>query len=509
MSFSPIFKNDLKTIFAPGGPMIFSAVSILRISGSEAKKVFNILKTGIKTEDLLERKAYFAKIFDEANELLDSCLMIFFQGPKSFTGEDVVEIQTHGSPLITKLLCEILSKQENFLHAEHGEFSRRALKNGKIDLVQAEGLLKLIHSQTKSQLKLANKELSGEISQIFKNLRESIIENLSIIEALIDFPEDDLDGNEFFESQNKNFQRKINAIEWQIKKNLEKLIAEIKEFLCDGHINEKITEGFEILIFGKPNSGKSSLLNYICGEEIAIVSELPGTTRDLLEKRIDLDGYLVKILDSAGIRDIENEENQKIFKTEIEKSHLKIEKMGIEKAMKSFEKSDLILILIDSNEFTDNHQNIFFSSNGLKNENIIKEKIKQKRALFVLTKMDNNSCENEIESKFFINEKIVDFIPISSLKKKGLMLLKSKILEKILEFFPSFPPVVGSSRQRQILKEIFDILKFLIENFENFEYIEIISEEIRKIALLSASLTEVVSNEEILDSLFRKFCIGK
>lgn len=508
MSFSQIFQNDLKTIFAPSTPLSYSAVAVFRISGKLAKSAFTILKTSINLEKIEPRKAYFTKIFDENDEILDSCIMIFFSGPKSFTGEDLVEIQTHGSPLITRILCGIFEKQNGFAHAQQGEFSRRALMNQKIDLIQAEGLLKLIHSQTKKQLQVAHKELGGEISQIFNDLRSSIIENLSFIEALIDFPEDDIDNS--FYDQEMNFARKVSQIELNIKKNLENLGEKIKKFLSDGEINQKIIDGFEIPIIGKPNSGKSSLLNYICGEDLAIVSELPGTTRDLLEKRLDFDGYLVKFVDSAGIREID--ENQNFSK--IEQAHIQIEKLGIEKAFKISSKAHLLLILIDSFDFENNNffdQKIFEEKYDFLKKKEILEKIDSNRVIFVLTKMDNDSCDEVKNFSFLNNENNFrnELIPVSAQSGKGLSLLKNEILKKIKKFFPDSDPVIGSKRQRSILEEAYNLIQFIILNFENFEYIDLLAEEMRKLAILSASLTESISNEEILNSLFSKFCIGK
>jgi len=488
MSCSKISFRDNKTIFAPSTPMIFSAIAVLRISGKLAKNVFEILRTNINISSIKERVAYFTKIFDESNEVIDSCIIIFFAGPRSFTGEDVVEIQTHGSPLIIKIICSILSKQEGFIYAENGEFSRRAVKNNKIDIVQAEGLLKLIHSETKSQLSLANQEFYGEKTKKFNILRDEIINIFGMSQALLDFPEDDLD--DFDINKDLISKRKISSIELSIKKELEKILSKLKLFLVDSDSNQKIEDGFKILILGKPNVGKSSLLNYLSKEDIAIVSDIPGTTRDLLEIRLDINGYLVKIIDSAGIRDINSDD-----------SNSKIEKIGIDKALKKIEESDIILYIIDSNEY---------SLNSLKNtkilDNILSD-IKNKNIIFLLSKSDNDECTNSYD--IFFHSQLYKIIPISSLYQKGLNILNQEIALNISSLFKSNDHLIASYRQKQIISDLILKSEYIIKNFEIFEYFEIIAEEIRSLISLSASLTETILNDEVLDNIFTKFCIGK
>lgn len=481
MDISGIHYLNNKTIYAPATLIGFSGVAIIRISGPKSKEINKIFK--IHKQCFIPRYAHYVSLKDENNQLIDNVLLIFFPGPNSFTGEDIIELQTHGSPAVIKKICEILSKQNDFSLACPGEFSKRALINQKIDLVQAEGLLALIHAQTNSQLLQANRELSGEISNIFSSLREEIIEILAKLEALIDFPEDDLDDS-INNNQNQSH-RPISKIEQETKNNLYKISQQLNFYLQDNQIGEKIKSGFEIAIIGKPNVGKSSLLNHLIGEELAIVSPIAGTTRDLISTNIDIAGYLIKITDTAGIH----------------QSNDLVEQIGIKKAIQTIKNSDLVLILFQQNEYFDNNlsiDNIEINHSEIKQ--LIKEKNLQNRVINILTKMDHHECSQTINNQI---------IPISVHQNKGIENLKQHITNKITQLFPVNNPIIGSQRQRQILEQAKERTDFIIQNFERFNYTEILTEEIRNLALEIASLTSSITGEEVLDNLFNKFCIGK
>ena len=308
------------TIFALSTIYGRSAVSIIRISGLNALK--SIERFGIKKK-LEPRFCYFLPIIAN-NEVIDNCLIIYFQGPKSFTGEDLIELQLHGSKAIINEVLSYLATIEGYRMAEHGEFTRRAFLNGKLDLVQAEGLLSVIHAETKEQLKQANKEYYGENSKVFQVVRQNILEIFANCEALMDFPEDDIGG----------------SIELIILEKLLCIKQQLSEYLNDNRIGEKIKDGFKIAIVGEPNVGKSSLINYLAKKPIAIVSDIPGTTRDLVRVSLDISGYAVELIDTAGIREAEDE----------------IESIGVDLARGIILEADLILILV-TKENLDSYQN--------------------------------------------------------------------------------------------------------------------------------------------------------
>ena len=309
------------TIYAlSSGPGV-SGVAIIRISGSEAS---NVIKSLTGKEISQPRVATLRKINNiNTSELIDEGIIIWFPGPQSYTGEDMAEIHVHGGKAVVLAVQNEISKIKNCRLAEPGEFTKLAFQNGKINLLKAESIADLISSETEIQRQQAIKIMSGKSSIKFNSLRERLLKILSNIEAKIDFPEDDLPGDIL-----KNIHSETKSI-----KN------EIKKILSDENVGEIIREGFKIAIVGPANAGKSSLLNYLSKRDVAIVSEIAGTTRDVIEAQLNLDGFPVVISDTAGIREAKDE----------------IEKKGIKLALERAENADLILIVIEpkSIDFTD------------------------------------------------------------------------------------------------------------------------------------------------------------
>ena len=302
------------TIFALStGPGI-SGVAVIRISGKKTTEVIRLL-TGSKLPK--PRVATLRKINKiNTSELIDEGLILWFPGPQSYTGEDMAEIQVHGSKAVIDAIHSSISKIENCRLAEPGEFTKLAFQNGKINLLKAESIADLISSETEIQRKQAIKIMEGKSADQFNFLREKLLKTLSHFEAKIDFPDEDLPANILDETKNSS----------------NEVIKKIEKILNDQKVGERIREGFKIAILGPTNAGKSSLLNHLSNRDVAIVSEIAGTTRDVIETHLNIDGYPVIVSDTAGIRESKNE----------------IEKKGIELSLNRAEQADLKLVVVDA-----------------------------------------------------------------------------------------------------------------------------------------------------------------
>ena len=449
-----IIHQSSQTIFALSTIYGRSAVSIIRISGSKALQ--SLEKFGIYKK-LEPRFCYFLPIKIE-NEIIDNCLIIFFQNPKSFTGEDLIELQLHGSKAIIHEVLNYLSTIEDYRMAEHGEFTRRAFLNGKLDLVQAEGLLALIHAETKEQLKQANREYLGENSKIFQEIRQHILEIFANCEALMDFPEDDIGES-------------IHSI---IFEKLNEINEKISEYLNDNCIGEKIKDGFKIAIVGEPNVGKSSLINYLAKKPIAIVSDIAGTTRDLVRINLDISGYAVELIDTAGIRETND----------------KIESIGVNQAKNIIIEADLILVLVTK----DNIESY---------KNYILDFDEQKHIL-IMNKVDDIENSKDINANHDMK-----YIEISIQNDKNLNQVMNAIKNKITNLASTNNPVITSQRQRFILQKVNKSLTEMINNFDNYQFIDILTEDIRVVVNHMNELIGDITNDDVLDELFFNFCIGK
>ena len=442
------------TIYALStGPGI-SGLAVIRISGPECKL---ILKKMTKSSNLEPRVATLKKINKiNKNELIDEGIIIWFPGPQSYTGEDMLEFHVHGSRAVIESIHSSISEIENCRLAEPGEFTKIAFLNGKINLLKAESIADLISSETEIQRQQAIKIMSGNSSQKFNEWREKLLKILSNVEAKIDFPEEDLP-----EDIIKN-----------IKIESKKIKEEIQKILNDQKVGELIREGFKIAIIGPANAGKSSLLNFLSNRDAAIVSEIAGTTRDVIEVHLNLDGYPVIISDTAGIRDSKDE----------------IEKKGIKLALKKAENSDLNIILIEPNsvDFT-----------GFLND-LLNEK-----GLIVVNKSDLGIDK--------IDQKIKKYNPIylSIKEEKNLDVLLSAIKEKLKKkFIRSDNILITRERHRQNLEQCI----FHLNNFEEKNSIEDFDKAAEDLRMATRHLGTIVGKvdvEEILGSIFNDFCIGK
>ena len=442
------------TIYALSSGSGQSGVAIIRISGIEAGLVIKSL-TG--KEIPTPRMATLRKINNiNTSELLDEGIIIWFPGPESYTGEDMAEIHVHGGKAIVQAVQNEISKVENCRLAEPGEFTKLAFQNGKINLLKAESIADLISAETEIQRLQAIKMMKGKSSTKFNELREKLLKILSFVEAKIDFPEEDLPED--------NLKK--------IKNDSSYVLNEINQILNDQKVGEIIREGFKIAIVGPTNAGKSSLLNNLSNREVAIVSEIAGTTRDVIETHLNIDGYPVIISDTAGIRDSKDE----------------IEKKGIKLSLNKAENADLKLVVVDAK--TPN-------LSGFLND------LLKKDAILVINKSDlvKEKLDKEISKFNHVLISLKDNLNIDKLIDKIKDNLKNKFIseEDIL---------ITRERHRQHLIQCVDYLKnFLDKN--NKKDFDKAAEDLRLATRHLGMIVGKVDVEEILGSIFNDFCIGK
>ena len=432
----------MDTIFSSASSPQKSAIKVIRISGSETKKIPKIFSF----KATKPRVASLRKIYDLSQNIIDNALIIFFPGPKTVTGEDIIEIHIHGSTIIEKKIYDVLSKTERFRLALRGEFTKRAFLNGILDLTQAEGLNDLINSETESQFKLSMSQYKGALSDKINLWREEVVWLLSKLEALIDFSDEELPPE----------------LEQTFNLKVSKILEEMKSALKYSNYGERIRNGFIITLLGRPNVGKSSLINYLLDKSVAIVTDEAGTTRDIIEVTMDLEGFPVILNDTAGVRSTES----------------KVEKIGVKRALEKAEISDLILILSD-------------------NENFRIPELKSKcKKILVHTKSDLKTT-----SKKGIQN-------ISVKKNFGIDELINTIVNHLSSLAPKQDAFLTQKRHKEAIKRSIYFLKNL-QRFDLNINPELASENLRIVAKEIGSITNIIDVEEILDDIFSNFCIGK
>jgi len=442
------------TIFALSSGPGLAGISIIRTSGPKSSSVIKMMTKGKFPEPRIATLKKINKI--STNELIDEGIIIWFPGPESYTGEDMAEFHVHGSRAVVDAIHHSISKVEGCKLAEPGEFTKLAFQNNKINLLKAESIGDLIAAETEIQRQQAIKIMSGKSSQKFNSWREGLLKILSNIEAKIDFPDEDLP-----EDILKN-----------IKKISEKIKNEIQKTLDDQKVGERIREGFKIAIVGPTNAGKSSLLNYLSRREVAIVSEIAGTTRDVIETHLNMDGLPVVVSDTAGISDSKDE----------------IEKKGIRLALKRAEDADLNIVVIEP-------KSAYFTG-------FLKNLITDKSILAI------NKSDLGIDNMIYEFKKY-NPIYISLKKEKNLDKLISAIKEKLKnQFINSEDIFITRERHRQHLEQCISHL----ENFKNKNESEDFDTSAEDLRLATRHLGMIVGKvdvEEILGSIFNDFCIGK
>ncbi len=453
--------ND--TICAISTSQGVGAIAIIRVSGEEAISIVNKIFKGKDLTTVNSHTINYGYIIDKNNKVIDEVLVSVMRSPKTFTTEDTVEINTHGGVASTNKVLELLLTNGCRL-AEPGEFTKRAFLNGRIDLLEAEAVMDLINAKTNTQRELATNQITGKVSDLINKLRDDMIQIISNINVNIDYPEyDDVDiiTNELLIPKITNIKNQINKI--------------IKESQ-NGKI---IKEGIKTCIIGRPNVGKSSLLNQLLEEEKAIVTDIAGTTRDIVEGQISLNGILLNIIDTAGIRQTEDI----------------IEALGVEKSLKMMEESDLILFVLNNNEkITEDIKTLL---NKLENKNYI----------IIINKTD-------LPKKLNVEELPVDkcqIVNMSIKNKTGIEELKQKIIEmfNISQIETTDPTYLSNSRSISILESCLESIKEVEKGLGNNVPIDMIELDIKAIWEKLGTINGTTYEEELLDEMFSRFCLGK
>ena len=444
---------DNKTIYALSTVFGKSGVAIIRISGSEAAKVVSAM-TDIK--NIRPRYAYFTTLHHyKTSAVLDKCLLLYLKAPNSFTGEDIVELQIHGSRAVIESVIDSLASIPDFRLAEPGEFSKRAFYNQKMDLTEAEGLADLIDAETSEQQKYAIRQMEGSLKNLYDGWRQTLVGLLAHLEAYIDFPDEDIPQNLTENMQNTVF----------------KIVDDIENHLKDNVAGERLREGYRVVVVGPPNAGKSSLLNTIAKREAVIVSDIAGTTRDAVDIHLDLGGYPVIFTDTAGLRETEE----------------LIEQKGIEIAYHKISDADLVICLFDAS--TDSVQQFDNIAKSFKNKMILVANKSDKLTNEQCSKLQSEGC-----------------LVISAKQYKSVISLLQQIEYKIKSSFTSGSNLlITRSRYREAL---INVITYLREFGFNKE-IELTAEDIRLAVRELGKITGRVEVDEILDKIFGSFCIGK
>ena len=442
------------TIYALASGSGISGVAVIRVSGDNVKRVIKLL-TGKELPS--PRVATLRKINNiNTSELIDEGIIIWFPGPESYTGEDMAEFHVHGGKAVILAIQNQISRIENCRLAEPGEFTKLAFQNGKINLLKAESIADLISAETEIQRLQAVKIMQGKSSDKFNELREKLIKILSYVEAKIDFPDEDLPED------------KIK----QIRNNSSKVLYEIIKILNDQKVGEIVREGFKIAIVGPTNAGKSSLLNNLANREVAIVSEIAGTTRDVIETHLNIDGYPVVISDTAGIRESKDE----------------IEKKGIKLSLIKAEKADLKLVVVDA-------RNIDLS--GFLND-LLKD-----NAILVVNKSD--LLKEKLHSQITKFKHVLISLKKNSNIEKLISEIKNNLKDK---FIFDEDILITRERHRQHLMQCSDHLKSFLQKNDKKDF-DKAAEDLRLATRHLGMIVGKVDVEEILGSIFNDFCIGK
>lgn len=449
---------------APG----IGGIGIIRMSGENSFSILDKIFRQKKPQKIEDIKGYtikYGKIIDPKNkQIIDEVLVSYFKKPNSYTTEDMCEINSHGGVIVMQKILEICLENGAQM-AEAGEFTKRAFLNGRIDLSQAESIIDIINSKTEKEAKASIHQLNGFLSNKINDIKKDILDVMVDIEASIDYPEYDI--------EEVSYQK--------IEDTLDKVKGKLEELERTFYNGKIIKEGIKVAIIGKPNAGKSSLLNAILREERAIVTEYEGTTRDTIEEFMNIDGIPLKLIDTAGIRNAKDE----------------VEKIGIEKAKEIAKEADLIIAIFDATKELDNE------------DKKIIEEFEKKKAIIVLNKIDLISQADKIEKELeYLNKPIVK---ISALKREGIEKLNQTISElfKINDIQVDNETIVTNTRHKEMIRKAKEYNNEALQTLKAKMPLDVITVYIKEILEALGNITGENVSENIINEIFAKFCLGK
>lgn len=458
--------KEFDTICGIATPLGEGGISIIRVSGSDSLKVINKIFKGKNSSDILDMKSYtmrYGYMCDIDSKVeIDEVIISYMKGPRSFTAEDVVEVNCHGGVVSTGRVLEEIIKAGARI-AEPGEFTKRAFLNGRIDLSQAEAVMDIIRAKTDLSMKSAVMQSNGALSKEIGKLREYMLNTLALIEYSVDFTEDDEEPDE--------------TIPIRVQEQLTVAIEDMKKLLEGANEGRIIRDGLKLAIIGKPNVGKSSLLNCLLKEKRAIVTDIPGTTRDIIEEFISLDGIPVKITDTAGIRETEDE----------------VEKIGVEKSREKIDEADLVVLMLDS-------------SRPLEDEDReIIEKVKDKKYVVLMNK---NDLEKKISDEDI--KELKNIIYISAKTGFGIDELKEKVKDLFFNGeVDSESMIISNNRHKQALYRALENCEEALDRVKSNEYLDLISIYVTSALKALGEITGSELEEDLINKIFSEFCVGK
>lgn len=458
--------KEFDTICGIATPLGEGGISIIRVSGSDSLKIINKIFKGKNSSDILDMKSYTMRYgyicnIDSKVEI-DEVIISYMKGPRSFTAEDVVEVNCHGGVVSTGRVLEEIIKAGARI-AEPGEFTKRAFLNGRIDLSQAEAVMDIIRAKTDLSMKSAVMQSNGALSKEIGKLREYMLNTLALIEYSVDFTEDDEELDE--------------TIPIRVQEQLTVAIEDMKKLLEGANEGRIIRDGLKLAIIGKPNVGKSSLLNCLLKEKRAIVTDIPGTTRDIIEEFISLDGIPVKITDTAGIRETEDE----------------VEKIGVEKSREKIDEADLVVLMLDS-------------SRPLEDEDReIIENVKDKKYVVLMNK---NDLEKKISDEDI--KELKNIIYISAKTGFGIYELKEKVKDLFFNGeVDSESMIISNNRHKQALYRALENCEEALDRVKSNEYLDLISIYVTSALKALGEITGSELEEDLINKIFSEFCVGK